>query len=99
MIFLKIKKLTYKLFKKITGTDNVCIAKHGSYLMSEDIISIIASFFLFVAFAKLLPKEIYGQYRYILSIMTIITVLPAVVQGVARSYEGVLKNAFKTKLK
>ncbi len=64
-----------------------------------------AAFLLSVAFAQLLPKEIYGQYRYILSIMAILAISSlqgmndAVIQGVARGFEGTLKRGFKTKLK
>lgn len=102
------KKLFYNLLKKgqkFTETDNVYIAKYGSYLMIGNIISIAASFLLSIAFARLLPKEIYGQYRYILSIMTLLAISSlqglnnAIIRGVSRGFEGVFKKGLKTKLK
>jgi O-antigen/teichoic acid export membrane protein len=107
-MFQKIKSLiTGFLVKsqKLTGTDNVYIAKHGSYLATGNIISMIAAFFLSIAFARLLPKETYGQYRYILSIVAILAIFSleginkAVIQGVAKGFEGVFLTGFKTKIK
>lgn len=91
--------------QKFTGTDNIYIAKYGTYLTIGNVISMAAAFLLSIAFARLLPKEIYGQYRYILSIMAILAISSlqgmnaAIIQGVARGFEGVLKKGFKTKLK
>lgn len=104
----KLKLLIYNFLlksQKITGTDNVYIAKNGTYLLIGNTISIIASFLLSIAFAQLLPKETYGQYRYILSIMAILAIFSleginkAVLQGVAKGFEGVFIAGFKTKLK
>jgi len=105
---MSIKNLIYKFLiksQKITGTDNIYIAKYGSYLLLGDFISLIASFLLSIAFARLLPKETYGEYRYILSIFGLLAIFSlqgmhsAVIQGVARGFEGVLIKAFKTKLR
>lgn len=104
----KIKNLIIKFLKntqKFTGSDNVYVAKNGTYLLIGNTISIIASFLLSVAFARLLPKETYGQYRYILSIATIIAILSlqginkAIVTSVARGFENTIRQAFKTKIK
>ena len=104
----KTKNLIYRLLKKsqkFTGTDNVYIATQGSYLTFGNIISTISSFFLAMAFARLLPKETYGQYQYILSIITVIgiTALPgmeaAIIQATARGFEGVFKKALKARFK
>ncbi|MEK9209084.1 MAG: oligosaccharide flippase family protein, partial [Patescibacteria group bacterium] len=58
-----------------TGTDNVYIAKQGFWASVPYIISTILSAALVVAFANLLPKEIYGTYRYILSIAGLLSFL------------------------
>lgn len=103
-MFQKIKSLIIKS-QKFTETDNVYIAKHGSYLVIGNIISMVAAFLLSIALARLLPKETYGQYRYILSVMAILAIFSleginkAVLQGVARGFEGVFITGFKTKLK
>jgi O-antigen/teichoic acid export membrane protein len=104
----KMKNLIYILLRKsqkFTGTDNVYIAAQGSYLTIGNIISTLASFLLAMAFARLLPKETYGQYRYILSIMTVVGIcaLPgmetAIIQSVARKLEGSFKKILKTRLR
>lgn len=104
----KIKNLIYKLLiksQKFTGTDNVYIAGQGSYLIIGNIVSSISSFLLALAFARLLPKEIYGQYRYILSVMAVIAIcaLPGmentIIQAVARGIEGSFKKILKTRFK
>lgn len=99
-----VKKLLIKS-QKITGTDNAYIIKHGSYLMIGNIISIVSSFLLSITFARLLSQEVYGQYNYILSIMAILAISSlhgintAIIQGVSRGFDGVLKKGLEIKLK
>lgn len=104
----KIKKLIYKILtrsQKFTGTDNIYIAKHGSFLTIGNIINLTASFFLAMAFARLLPKETYGSYRYIISMVAMLGIfaLPgiddAVLQAVANKFEGFFKKGLIEKLK
>ncbi|MBI5913478.1 oligosaccharide flippase family protein [Candidatus Azambacteria bacterium] len=91
--------------EKYTKTDMVYLAKGGTWLTLGHIVAVISSFLLTIAFANLLPKEAYGTYKYILSIAGMIMALSltgfktAVVQSVARGFEGVLKAAFKTNLR
>jgi len=105
---MSIKNSTHKLLRmsqKFTETDNVYLATQGSYLTIGNIISTIVSFLLAMAFAKLLPKEVFGQYRYILSIITVLGLcaLPgmeaAIIQAVARRFEGSFIKALKTRFK
>jgi O-antigen/teichoic acid export membrane protein len=69
------------------------------------LISAAAAFLLSIAFANLLPKETFGIYRYILSIAGILAIPTlsgmntAVIQAVARGYEGVALSALKTKIR
>lgn len=104
----KIKNLIITLLvrsQKFTGTDNIYLFKHSSYLLIGSVIGLITAFLLSVAFARLLPKEVYGQYGYILSVAGLIAIATltgmnnAVIQGVAKGFEGVLKRGFITKLK
>lgn len=77
----------------------------GSYLGIGHAISVICGFLLSIAFARFLSKEIYGQYRYILSVMAILIIftLPglktAIIQATARGFEGSFKRGIKTRLK
>jgi len=101
------KKINEILIKtqRFTETDNVYLAKFGSYLALGNIISIAASFLLSIIFARYLSKETYGDYRYLLSIMTIIGIfaLPgmedALLQAVANKCEGCLRIALVKKFK
>lgn len=104
----QIKNLIYTLLiktQKYTGTDNIYLAKYGSYLTAGEIISVLASFLLSIAFAKFLPKEAYGQYSYILAIVDILAIASlsgmnnAIIRGVAMGTEGVLKKGYRTKFK
>jgi O-antigen/teichoic acid export membrane protein len=105
---MQTKKKVYQLLRrseKYTKTDMVYLARGGSWLTFGQVVSVLCAFLLSVAFANFLPKEIYGQYRYIISITgaLIILTLPglkiALVRAVARSLEGSLLKALTTKLK
>ena len=98
----------YKLLRrseKYTKTDMVYLAKGGFWLTINQIISISSAFLLSIALANLLPKEIYGQYKYIISIFSILAIstLPgmdtAVTRSIAQGNEGSFKQALKTKMK
>lgn len=86
--------------EKYTKTDMVYLAKGGFWLTFGDLSSAALAFLISVIYANFLPKEIYGSYRYILSIFAILNTLSltgmntAVTQAVARGHEGVLKQAY-----
>ncbi len=104
----KIKKITYKLLKKSekwTKTDMIYLAKGGFWLTLGQGFSSLSAFLLAIAFANLLPKEVYGNYKYILSIAGILAIPTlsgintSIVQAVSRGYEGSVMPALKTKIK
>ena len=106
-----IKNLYHKLYnflrqsEKYTKTDMVYLFKGGSWLTGGQIISSICSFLLAIAFANLLPKETYGSYKYILSIAgllaipTLSGINTAIIQSIARGYEGSFIKGLKTKIR
>ncbi|MDD4332936.1 MAG: oligosaccharide flippase family protein [Patescibacteria group bacterium] len=103
----KIKNKTYNLLRwseKWMQTDMIYIAKGGFWLTLGQIISSASSFLLAIAFANLLPKETYGIYKYILSVAGILSIPTlsgintAIIQAVARGYEGTFNRALKTKI-
>lgn len=105
---MKIKQKIYNLLRKsqkYTKTDMVYLAKGGFWLTVGKIVSTIASFLSAIAFANLLPREVYGQYKYILSVASILAIPTlsgmntAVTQAVARGYEGSFIPALKTRIK
>jgi O-antigen/teichoic acid export membrane protein len=104
----KIKKITYNLLKKSekwTKTDMIYLAKGGFWLTAGQIVSSVSVFLLAIIFANLLPKETYGSYKYILSLTGILAIPTlfgmntAIIQAVARGYEGSFIPALKTKIK
>ncbi|MCK9438562.1 oligosaccharide flippase family protein [Patescibacteria group bacterium] len=104
----KIKIVAYRLLKKSekwTKTDMIYLAKGGFWLTLGQGVSSVSSFLLAIAFANLLPKETYGTYKYIMSIVSLLAIPTlagmntAIIQAVARGYEGSVIPAFKTKVK
>lgn len=104
----KIKIKAYNLLRwseKWTKTDMIYLARGGFWLTLGQVISSLSAFLLAIAFANLLPKETYGEYKYILSIASILAIPTltgmgtAVTQAVARGYEGVVIPAMKEKIK
>lgn len=102
------KSKIYKFLRwseKYTKTDMVYLASGGFWLTLGQIISSASAFLLAIAFANLLPPETYGEYKYILSIASILAIPTltgmgtAITQSVARGYEGSFIPAVKTKIK
>ena len=91
--------------QKYTGTDNIYLAKGGFWLILGQVISTAASFLSAIAFANLLDPVIYGNYRYVLSLVGILSIftLPgmgiAIAQAAARGLEGSFYQGFKEKIK
>lgn len=107
-MYQKLKNKIYILLRKSekwTKTDMIYLASGGFWLTAGQIVSAISSFLLAIAFANLLPKEIYGQYKYILSIASLLSIPTlgglgtALTQAVARGYDGSLIPVLKTKIK
>jgi len=105
---VKIKNKAYNFLKwseKWTKTDMIYLTKGGFWITASQIISAFSFFCLSIAFANFLPKEIYGTYKFVLSILALLAIPTlgsmgtAVMQAVARGYEGSLIPALKTKIK
>ena len=83
----------------------VYLAKGGSWLAIGQVISIISGLALAVGFANLLPKEVYGNYKFVLSLAAIIGTFSltgmstAITQAVARGFDGVFRSGFSVYLK
>src|SRR3989344_3221294 len=103
----KLKNKIYNLLKwseQHTATDMIYLARGGFWLTLGQNVSAASSFILAIAFANLLPKETFGLYKYVLSIVGILAIstLPgintAIIQAVARGYEGSFMPSLKTKI-
>ncbi|MFA6254127.1 MAG: oligosaccharide flippase family protein [Candidatus Paceibacterota bacterium] len=104
----RLKNQFYRFLRwseRYVKTDMVYLTKGGFWLSAAQFISSLSSFILSIAFANLLPAEILGNYRYILSVVGILSVTnlgglnTSVTQAVARGYDGSLKEALQTRIK
>ena len=93
-----LKKSVYNLLRrteKFTGTDNVYLAKQGTYLNLNNIVMALLALGLSVAYARLLPKDTYGEYKYILSFFGFFSI--AALQGLDNALiRGIARGAEKT---
>jgi len=104
----KVKSKTYDFLRwseQWTQTDMLYLAKGGTWLGISQAVSMAAAFLSSIAFANLLPVEIYGAYKYIFSIIGILSIATlgglntALIQATARGDEGTLYAAIKTKMR
>lgn len=104
----KIKIKTHQFLRwteKYTRTDMVYLAKGGFWSTLSQTISIISVLLISVFFAHFLSKEVYGNYKFIISTISILGALSlsgmgtAVIQAVSRGKDGTLYIAVSTSLK
>ena len=94
-----------KKTEKYTKTDNVYLAKGGFWLTSSRAVVSLSSFLLAVAFANLLNPVLYGNYKYVISLVGFLSIFTlkgmgsAFSQAVSRGLEGGFYSLFKTKIK
>ena len=90
--------------ERITGTDNVYLAKNGFFLTLMQSFSVVAGFLQYILIAHYLPKEVYGEYKYFLSLFSLFSIAAmtgmenALSRAVANGFEGSLPKAFRYKL-
>lgn len=106
MKFLKERLVRFlRAGEKYTKTDNVYLFKGGLWISLGQFFSSGSSLILAIAFANLLPKETYGTYKYVISVISIlgITTLSgmgsALTQAIARGFEGSFIPVLKTKIR
>lgn len=91
----------FKLLQKYTGLDLSYFIKGGFWLSVGQISSTLKAFILSLIFANLLSKEIFGQYSFVMATIGLASsfALPgmayAVIQSVARGYDGTYFKALK----
>lgn len=95
-------------FNKISAflkVDMAYVIKGGAFLSLGNLFSIAANFILAFFIARLLPKEIYGTYSYIIAWISVLGVFAltgmdtAVIQSVSRGFENSLIIGLKKKIK
>lgn len=91
--------------EKYTKVDMVYLTKGGAWLTLGNFVAGGSGFLLSVCFANLLPKEVYGQYKYILSIASLFSITTlqgmenAITQAIAKGKEKTFVAGLKTKMK
>lgn len=96
---------TLRFLEKYTKTDMVYLAKGGFWLTLGQVISSASVFITSIAFANLLDPEIFGIYKYILSIASLLAITTltgmdsSMAQSISRGYEGDLQTGIKEKMK
>jgi O-antigen/teichoic acid export membrane protein len=91
--------------EQIIKTDIRYLLKGGFWLGLGQVLTTITGLVLSIALANLLPKEVYGSYKYILSLITIFSIFTlsgmdaAVTQAVARGYDDAVMAGFKEKMR
>ncbi len=91
--------------EKYLKTDMVYLAKGGFWLTLSQAVSVATGLILVIAFANLLPKEVYGNYRLVLSLAGVVAAFSltgmgiSVTQAVARGFDGILRTAVRVQLK
>ncbi len=97
----------YRLLRsseKYFKTDMVYLAKGGFWLVSGQVAISASSLILSIAFANLLSPELYGTYRYILTIFnflaipTLTGINTSLMKSAAQKMDGSLYTAFNTRL-
>ncbi len=96
-------KIKVKEYGKKYQLDITYIIKNGFWVYLRQAIALITGLATSVAFARLLSKEIFGQYNFILALLAIFSLFSvpglntAVLQSVARGYDTSYKRAVKTR--
>lgn len=100
------EKSLYQLNKisEFLEIDLTYVLKGGSFLTLGNFAAIFSNFILAFFFARLLPKEVYGTYSYILAWISVLGIfaLPgmdrAVIQSVSHGFESSLVLGLKKKI-
>ena len=91
--------------EKYTKTDMVYLARGGFWSLAGQIIAAIVALGVSVIFGRYVPKDVYGNYKFILSIVGILSIFSlsnmgtAVAQSAARGYDGALIQGYKLNLR
>ena len=89
--------------ERFTGTDNIYLAKNGFFLTLMQSFGVLTGFLQYILIARFLPKEVYGEYKYFLSLFSLFSIAAmtgmenALGRAVANGFEGSLPKAFRYK--
>jgi len=104
----KLRASTYSILRwseRYTKTDMVYLASGGFWLVLEQAVGIALSMSLAIAFGHFASKDMYGNYKYVLSLAAMFGAISlsglgdAMSQSVARGLDGTLVQSFKLQIK
>jgi O-antigen/teichoic acid export membrane protein len=107
-LFTAAKNRIYRFLRwseRHTKTDMVYLTKGGSWTMLLRGISTVAGLSLSIAFANLIPQDVFGNYKYVLTLAGILSAFSltgmgsVVSRAVARGFEGTVTEALKMNLR
>lgn len=90
---------------RMLKTDTRYLTKGGFWLSVGQVVAMFSGLFLSLAFAHLFSKESFGTYKFVLSIVGVISIFSlsemttAVTRAVARGFDGALRQGFRSNLK
>jgi len=102
------KQKIYKFLRwleQFTGTDMIYLTHGAFWLTLEKVIEVLIGLGLMILFGRLVTKEVFGAYQYVLSITGLLSIfsLPgldtALIRTVAKGNEKMLAVCFKEKNK
>ncbi len=90
--------------EKYTKTDMVYLTSNGFWSIATQIISMLTTLIVVYVFANYAAKELYGQYKFVLSIVSLLAIFTltgtgvAIMQSVARGFTNDLQRLLKSKI-
>jgi O-antigen/teichoic acid export membrane protein len=93
-----------RLSERYTKTDMVYLVGNGTWLGIAQVGMGLIALGLSIAFAHFVPKDVYGNYRFLLSIFWVLTafsltgIATALMRSVARGEEGIYRSVFRTSI-
>ena len=91
--------------EKYTKMDMVYLTRGSFWSIAGQVSAALIALALSIAMARYVPKDVYGQYKYVLAIVSVLSAFSlngigtAVLQSVARGFNGALADSFKANLR
>ncbi|MFH0874125.1 MAG: oligosaccharide flippase family protein [Candidatus Komeilibacteria bacterium] len=104
----RLQQQAYRLLRwseRHTKTDMIYLARGGFWLLAGQVGGALLSLGVAVVLAHALSRETYGDYKYILSVLSLLTITslqglsPAITRSVAQGNEGGLTQALVLRIK
>ncbi len=103
-----LKTRLYNLLRsseRYTKTDMVYLASGGFWSTLAQVVTAITVLSFAMVVSRYLPKEVYGQYKYVLAVLSLIGTFSlnglgtAIFQSAAHGYDGALREGFWTNIR